>query len=544
MAINKVVLNTDAGEQTLVDLTGDTVTPETLAEGATAHSADGEAIVGTMKASAPVQPDWNQTDETAADFIKNKPFGEVPDSDTLTWDGNTDGLYSFERYGATLYKVSDVIVTLEDLANGANVAWSDSNGVQKVDQYVFDRNGNYSLGPIVNYDGVFSFLVANPENGDAWDGIMCYPEGKEHPAGVYIAKIEKNGYTLTIDSFNIPDFGKFIVTKTIDTKYLPEGVVYAETKGSNTISIAANPVGFQTCSDWSFYKVSNAIVTEADIKDGAVITYGSFDDSEPARHFVQCTRNLWYETYNGIIGIYGADHYGNAYAIIECRTDGVYFYKDTGWLGVYAISLTLPEYGKFQKVKPLDTKYLPEALRFGEVSGANAWNYEGSPIEKATDIIDGCFFKISDAVVPPEAILDPNRAFYLKFNYWDRIEYESWAYADGSNDVWVIRQLEDGVIVIPFVDENGNAFDAAYCYPEGLDHEPGIYAYYDPYQDENGNESFYGLTHIDLQGIADLTTSVKIDPKYLPDNIGGGVTEERVNELINEALGVIENGTY
>lgn len=25
-----------------------------------------------------VQPDWNQTDETAADFIKNKPFGDVP----------------------------------------------------------------------------------------------------------------------------------------------------------------------------------------------------------------------------------------------------------------------------------------------------------------------------------------------------------------------------------------------------------------------------------------------------------------------------------
>lgn len=44
MAVNKVVYN---GE-TLVDLTNDSVTPETLAEGVTAHNAAGEPIVGTM----------------------------------------------------------------------------------------------------------------------------------------------------------------------------------------------------------------------------------------------------------------------------------------------------------------------------------------------------------------------------------------------------------------------------------------------------------------------------------------------------------------
>ena len=44
MTVNKVVYN---GE-TLVDLTNDTVTPETLAEGATAHDASGAVIIGTM----------------------------------------------------------------------------------------------------------------------------------------------------------------------------------------------------------------------------------------------------------------------------------------------------------------------------------------------------------------------------------------------------------------------------------------------------------------------------------------------------------------
>ena len=48
MAVNKVIYNTDDGEHTLIDLTEDTVTAATLAEGATAHSASGETIVGTM----------------------------------------------------------------------------------------------------------------------------------------------------------------------------------------------------------------------------------------------------------------------------------------------------------------------------------------------------------------------------------------------------------------------------------------------------------------------------------------------------------------
>lgn len=44
MAVNKVIF----GGETVVDLTTDTVTPETLAEGVTAHDKAGNAIVGTM----------------------------------------------------------------------------------------------------------------------------------------------------------------------------------------------------------------------------------------------------------------------------------------------------------------------------------------------------------------------------------------------------------------------------------------------------------------------------------------------------------------
>lgn len=52
MAVNKVVVNTTTGEKTLIDLTGDTVTAETLADGVTAHASDGRIITGVAPTTA------------------------------------------------------------------------------------------------------------------------------------------------------------------------------------------------------------------------------------------------------------------------------------------------------------------------------------------------------------------------------------------------------------------------------------------------------------------------------------------------------------
>ena len=57
MAINKVVY----GSQTLIDLTADTVTPELLALGVTAHDKAGEPITGTST------KDVDSTDATASE---------------------------------------------------------------------------------------------------------------------------------------------------------------------------------------------------------------------------------------------------------------------------------------------------------------------------------------------------------------------------------------------------------------------------------------------------------------------------------------------
>ena len=65
---NKVVWD----NQTLIDLTEDTVTAGSLLRGVTAHGANGQPLTGTLEFTQ-VQVDWDQTDTTAVDYIKNKP---------------------------------------------------------------------------------------------------------------------------------------------------------------------------------------------------------------------------------------------------------------------------------------------------------------------------------------------------------------------------------------------------------------------------------------------------------------------------------------
>lgn len=64
MAINKIIY----GGETLIDLTEDTVTPETLAKGATAHDKTGAAIVGTYEGGTTEL--WTLTMEDGTEITK------------------------------------------------------------------------------------------------------------------------------------------------------------------------------------------------------------------------------------------------------------------------------------------------------------------------------------------------------------------------------------------------------------------------------------------------------------------------------------------
>lgn len=95
MPINKIVLNTENGEQVLVDLTGDTVVKEALVEGYTAHGADGEVVAGGNPYEKTATDTEVQTQTDLIDQIGAALEGKAsPGGTTETWvftmeDGST-----------------------------------------------------------------------------------------------------------------------------------------------------------------------------------------------------------------------------------------------------------------------------------------------------------------------------------------------------------------------------------------------------------------------------------------------------------------------
>ena len=243
MEVNKVVINTHEGERTLIDLTEDSVSPETLAEGETAHDASGTKIVGTMKVNngeyipTPAQATVGQTivvkavDEngkptewetadmpsgggvTSWNDLEDKPFGETDDGgDTLTWDGNTEGRVCVDLTGdgnALLVHISDVIPTVEDFANGATIS-AGTNTINIVGTAVIG-----DVSAMLGEDGSPYGWVANTDGATSEGMFPTLPK-----AGVYfpwIQNVSSHPMSLTI-----PNYTGFPVLKKIDEKYLPE----------------------------------------------------------------------------------------------------------------------------------------------------------------------------------------------------------------------------------------------------------------------------------------------------------------------------------
>lgn len=112
MAVNKVVLNTTDGEETLIDLTQDTVTADTLVAGVTAHGADGEAIVGTFDVHTTLaehMADYDNPHQVTAAQVGARPDTWIPTAEDVgarpdTWVPTAAqvGAATSARYTATL----------------------------------------------------------------------------------------------------------------------------------------------------------------------------------------------------------------------------------------------------------------------------------------------------------------------------------------------------------------------------------------------------------------------------------------------------------
>lgn len=161
-----------------------------------------------------VQSDWNQTDATAPDFIRNKPFGEAL-GDTLTWDAITeDEVDESLIVGGVLCRVSNAQLTNDDYAQGGFIHFP---GLGVTERISAEDCIELSPGVTLIYE---AFFVVTEDNTtvDLGDGTVL--EGVK--AGVYLPiDLACFDATLTLYGCN-----KFPCIKKLDKKYVEQCSVF------------------------------------------------------------------------------------------------------------------------------------------------------------------------------------------------------------------------------------------------------------------------------------------------------------------------------
>lgn len=105
--------------------------------------------------------------------------------DTLTWDGNADGL---EAVG-TFVKVSSCTLTVADFANGCSVSLSDGTVLTCTKADIEEMGGIIAISSLACYIPVDGFDAG--EENPVSKGLYFNTEERE---GVYVASITINGY--------------------------------------------------------------------------------------------------------------------------------------------------------------------------------------------------------------------------------------------------------------------------------------------------------------------------------------------------------------
>lgn len=160
MAVSKVEL---ANGEVLVDLTTDTVTPETLAEGVTAHGASGEKIVGTMPTSMVLYTNQTLTEEQKAQARENigasEAEGEYELIETITIE--EDGIMEILRKDCkyTALRVTMLAQPQGSVQVGAFAQATTKKGLALVTGSAY-----------INNTRKYSSRCEIYKNGDVWDG--------------------------------------------------------------------------------------------------------------------------------------------------------------------------------------------------------------------------------------------------------------------------------------------------------------------------------------------------------------------------------------
>lgn len=167
MAVSKVIYDGN----TLIDLTGDTVTAETLAQGVTAHAASGESITGTL---APV----------ADPTLQSKTVTPKAAAQTVTADSGYDGLSSVTVNGdsnlvaANILSGKTIFGVAGSVVSGAKVVCG-SVTISDTTSYSIE----HGLGQTPNFAIIYKSNTTAPSSGAFFILSLCRDDKKSAASG-------------------------------------------------------------------------------------------------------------------------------------------------------------------------------------------------------------------------------------------------------------------------------------------------------------------------------------------------------------------------
>lgn len=135
-------------------------------------------------------------------------FGETY-GDTLTWDGDITGR---ENYNAVLYKVSDAVVTKDDLSAGYTIVTASE------DEYTLTDNA-FVVDDVAA--GGLNIYGENPEYAFPMVIYIYDSTASGCSQGIYFPDYPGLGDVGCVRAFTIPGYKGFPVTKRLDEKYMP-----------------------------------------------------------------------------------------------------------------------------------------------------------------------------------------------------------------------------------------------------------------------------------------------------------------------------------
>ena len=270
MAANKIVMNTENGEVVLMDLTNDTITPETLAEGVIAHDASGQQIIGLAPTveTDPTVPAWAKA-STKPSYSKSE-----------VGLGNVDNVKQYSANNPPPYPITKVNnktgeVTLSAVDVGA-IAQSDLNGAVNTALAQAKENGEF--------DGV-----------DGEDGYSMYYSTEVHPeigsdfiSDLSVLHIDTGGRKIQIGDFVI--LNKRYLYKILDvggTGSVGAGLIgdLKGDKGNNGTSVTVSSVSESTTSGGT-----NIV----NFSDGKKVSIKNGNDGTPGKSAYQYAKDGGY----------------------------------------------------------------------------------------------------------------------------------------------------------------------------------------------------------------------------------------------------------